>query len=518
MGGDFRYKFYTLEYASDIDWVIKRLCDFFESQIGLHIFVRPTKLNLHHYTEGDEFGKHIDTGTPIKEWNVGIILNEDFDGGDYLAFGTSGSYRLYINASGSVGIGTTSNTAKLEIQNSPANDWGISVWGNTTVSQSYGGIVRGGTNSSDVAFRVNNAANSSTYFTVQGNGNVGIGETNPNSPLSVTATSTAAAVSTGVAYIVNNGTGNGLQVTTSGTAGTSFIFKARSSGVDRFWVGDTGNVGIGITDPTDTLGAGRVLDIGSSTGASVILRDTTNPTTQYGAISYNGDSDNGLRIWSNGFIGFNLSQSRLVTIANNGNVLIGSTTDSGIKLQVTGGGKFTGTVEATGFSASAEVTIQKAGANGIGDGPYYRYINSTNSYQFLRQLNASSGEDLWTYTTSWTKVGNTNAGSGVYTALSDVNKKKDFELSTLGLDAILGLKPTLYRMKSEDETLNKQLGFIAQEVKDFIPQAFIEQGDDDDKFIGLNYNAITATLVKAIQEQQTLITALQEKLQRNNII
>ena len=83
---DFRYKFYTLEYASAIDWVIKRLCDFFESQIGLNIFVKPTKLNLHHYTEGDEFGKHIDTGTPIKEWNVGIILNEDFEGGDYLVF------------------------------------------------------------------------------------------------------------------------------------------------------------------------------------------------------------------------------------------------------------------------------------------------------------------------------------------------------------------------------------------------------------------------------------------------
>ena len=83
---DFRYKFYTLEYASDIDWVIKRLCDFFESQMGLTIFTRPTKLNLHYYTEGDEFDKHIDTGTPIKEWNVGVILNEDFEGGDYLVF------------------------------------------------------------------------------------------------------------------------------------------------------------------------------------------------------------------------------------------------------------------------------------------------------------------------------------------------------------------------------------------------------------------------------------------------
>jgi predicted 2-oxoglutarate/Fe(II)-dependent dioxygenase YbiX len=83
---DFRYKFHTLEYASDIDWIIKRLCDFFEFKMGLTIFIRPTKLNLHHYTRGDEFGKHIDTGSPIKEWNVGIVLNEDFEGGDYVIF------------------------------------------------------------------------------------------------------------------------------------------------------------------------------------------------------------------------------------------------------------------------------------------------------------------------------------------------------------------------------------------------------------------------------------------------
>ena len=83
---DFRYKFYSLEYSTDIDWIIKRMCDYFEKEMNLHIFHRPTKLNLHHYTIGDEFGKHIDTGSPIKEWNVGIILNEDFEGGDYIIF------------------------------------------------------------------------------------------------------------------------------------------------------------------------------------------------------------------------------------------------------------------------------------------------------------------------------------------------------------------------------------------------------------------------------------------------
>ena len=79
------------------------------------------------------------------------------------------------------------------------------------------------------------------------------------------------------------------------------------------------------------------------------------------------------------------------------------------------------------------------------------------------------------------------------------------EQSTIGLNAILGLKPTLYRMKSEDNT-EKHLGFIAQEVKEFIPQAYVENED----FIGLSDRPIIAALVKAIQE-------LNNKLVKNNI-
>ncbi len=83
---NFKYKFYALEFIDDINWIINRMCDFFENETKLKIHTRPTKLNLHHYTIGDEFGKHIDTGSPLKEWNVGIVLNENFTGGDYLIF------------------------------------------------------------------------------------------------------------------------------------------------------------------------------------------------------------------------------------------------------------------------------------------------------------------------------------------------------------------------------------------------------------------------------------------------
>ena len=86
-----------------------------------------------------------------------------------------------------------------------------------------------------------------------------------------------------------------------------------------------------------------------------------------------------------------------------------------------------------------------------------------------------------------------------------------FLVSTIGLNAILGLKPTLYKMKSENKTSDKHLGFIAQEVKEFIPQAYTESGEGEDKFIGLDYNPIVVALVKAIQELKAEINELKNK-------
>jgi hypothetical protein len=176
-------------------------------------------------------------------------------------------------------------------------------------------------------------------------------------------------------------------------------------------------------------------------------------------------------------------------------------------MRITSGGQ----IIATGtFTSSTAFSLQAAGQNGISDGPYFRYLNTSNSYQILKQINANTDEDTWTIRGGgWNKVGTLNATTGVYTALSDKNKKKDFEDSKIGLNAILGLKPTLYRMKDQEESEQKQLGFIAQEVKDFIPQAYIEQ----DNFIGLQDRAIMAALVKAIQEQQEIINDLKQKIQ-----
>jgi hypothetical protein len=129
------------------------------------------------------------------------------------------------------------------------------------------------------------------------------------------------------------------------------------------------------------------------------------------------------------------------------------------------------------------------------------------------------------YTTSGTiylfngsaNVASINPSSGAYTALSDVNKKKDFEDSNIGLSAVMQLKPKLFRMLDDAENTSKQLGFVAQDVKDIIPQAYVEQsvvdaGNNDATYIGLNDRPIIAALTKAIQEQQAIIESLTARL------
>jgi alcohol dehydrogenase YqhD (iron-dependent ADH family) len=62
-------------------------------------------------------------------------------------------------------------------------------------------------------------------------------------------------------------------------------------------------------------------------------------------------------------------------------------------------------------------------------------------------------------------------------------------------------------MKNDKENSEKHLGFIAQEVKDVIKQAYVETKE----MIGLNYNPIVATLVKAVQELKQEIETLKNK-------
>jgi hypothetical protein len=267
--------------------------------------------------------------------------------------------------------------------------------------------------------------------------------------------------------LITMGSGTLIQFTAKGYGanyGTDLAFYTSSAS------GINGDPGIYITGTNNFIG----INTGSPQSTFVVAKSGNTATLELNMnvagisriFSYNRSSPSGLPLALND---------------PGGNVIIGSTTDQGSKAQVYG--------SFASLGSGAIMLVQARDLTTL----YGFYAENSTYLNFYNTLGSNV-------------TGQFTRATGVYTPLSDINKKKDFELSTIGLDAILGLKPTLYRMKEDEHTSQKHLGFIAQDVKDFIPQAYVE----DENFIGLNYNPIIATIVKAIQE-------LNDKLVRNNI-
>jgi hypothetical protein len=255
----------------------------------------------------------------------------------------------------------------------------------------------------------------------------------------------------------------------------------------------------------------------------------------------------------NNNLDFNINPSTnpRLRITSLGNVLINTTTDNGSKLYVNGASYLDGYNYASSIQYTRAVsnTVNPAGGNGVlifSGGQSAIRMNSSYTMNFdmynggnqftalqIRQTGntvqvnspdnslclalafggvehgylGASGSALYAYSV--------NGGyallnsSSAWVPGSDIKRKRNFEPYTKGLSAILGLEPKLYNMDFQEDGDEKQVGLVAQEVRDFIPHAYEENAD----FIGLNYNAIIVTMVKAIQEQQEVIESLKSRIE-----
>ena len=169
----------------------------------------------------------------------------------------------------------------------------------------------------------------------------------------------------------------------------------------------------------------------------------------------------------------------------------------------------------SGTSVGITVGSQYGGINFPGGGG--SWANWGGSYGMFPYagvgLGIATGAAIGFVNGAGSNIASIDGTTGVYTPLSDARKKKDFEDSSIGLAEVLQLKPKLYRMLGGANDAPKELGFIAQEVKLLIPQAYVENKiTDEDTFIGLQDRPIVAALVKGMQEQQELIIALEDRL------
>ena len=84
---------------------------------------------------------------------------------------------------------------------------------------------------------------------------------------------------------------------------------------------------------------------------------------------------------------------------------------------------------------------------------------------------------------------------------SDARIKKDIVNSKYGLATILKLRPVNYTLIN-DVKHETQVGFIAQEVKEIVPEMVTGKEGDLSKgeILGVNYGGLVPILTKAIQE------------------
>jgi hypothetical protein len=115
----------------------------------------------------------------------------------------------------------------------------------------------------------------------------------------------------------------------------------------------------------------------------------------------------------------------------------------------------------------------------------------------IQARNAGVASDLYLQT----EGGNVRVGGSIVHA-SDRRLKKDIEDLSYGLEEILKLQPKEYNWKNRTQD-HKSLGLIAQDVESIIINVVTYDADIDR--YGISYTELIPVLIKAIQEQNTII-------------
>jgi len=339
----------------------------------------------------------------------------------------------------------------------------------------------------------NNNTSSYSYFIENATNNMGIGTVSPSEKLHVV----------GNGLFTGSVTANSLSLTTPLSVANGGTGSATQNFVD-------------LTNTQTVNGAktfSSALSINSS--ASTLFRMVSSAaSTFFGMEDNSGNniffgSDDGDFIVQTP----NSSYSTKFITKNNGNVGIGTTspsrklivydTDSNVPtigLRTNGSGILT----TDGFD------LQFASSNTF-------LFNRENGYMAFGTNNdermqiASGGAVTINNLAGINDVG-ADANGKLQAATSDMNLKNTIENSPFGLNEILLLNPVTFLYNDTNRKIDsnvKEVGFIAQDVFDIIPYAVSSTGTGD---LQLDYRAITATLVKAIQEQQALIKALEQRI------
>jgi hypothetical protein len=354
------------------------------------------------------------------------------------------------DASGNVGIGTTSPATKLEVD------------GAATTNNTSRYVARFGDTSSV-------AAGNGGGIMFQG-------------------------VYTGTTLVDSGGIQSYKDNATSGDYAYSMTFATRANGgnlTERMRIDSSGNVGIGTSSPTaklhvaDTTGAMANFISSAAGGGNIQLSCTNAGTTVTGYVGSNAFTANvfGIGTSTSTPVAFFSAGSERARIDTSGNFLIGKTTAS-----ASGNGFY---VDANGSSIA---TIPSSNT-------YHVYSSANSTYRFYVNINGGiSNFSANNVNLSDERVKKNIELSGGYLAKICAIPVKLFNYK----DEAEGEQRTLGVIAQDVEAVAPELvnndGWVGEEPEDGVPFKTIYQTD-------LQY-----ALMKCIQEQQALITTLTDRI------
>ncbi|MGK7892668.1 MAG: tail fiber domain-containing protein [Xenococcus sp. (in: cyanobacteria)] len=270
---------------------------------------------------------------------------------------------------------------------------------------------------------------------------------------------------------------------------------------------DSGNVGIGTTDPQSLLQIGDGLAGGNRPWMTRGIQVAWNTDNVFLGLKDQGaDRKDSVLAWGDNtndvfrFIyvatGGAVDGQEIMRLEPSGSVGIGMTNPSA-KLQVRG---TFGLESATGselwnlnVDSSGNLTFNSNAATG---GTNRLFINDDNGNVGIGNTNPTQK-----------LVVNGNVQANNVTVPSDLRYKEDIATIDNSLNKVLSMRGVRYQLRTQDFPQQEfsddsQIGFIGQELESILPEVVFT---DSEGYKSLDYSRLAPVLVEAIKEQQQLI-------------
>ena len=83
---EIKYNVWNISKNKNTQWIFDRMFDYFTNTTGIEITKQINILHLHNYKIGNKFIKHRDNQYPGQLHNIGVCLNDDYEGGEFVLY------------------------------------------------------------------------------------------------------------------------------------------------------------------------------------------------------------------------------------------------------------------------------------------------------------------------------------------------------------------------------------------------------------------------------------------------